>query len=190
MPTSIRVNARRVQLFFQLALVFTGWSFAIGSDEKVHALKFTDVDGNQLSTADGHVTVLAFVTSGEVNRAEAVGDRIPDFCLGRAERYRMVTVVEAENHSAPIRAAFASVARHRLDSVAKRLQTRYDDHKIARTARQDVFAVLDFGGPIAANFVNQSDVSNFRVVVIGPTGELRKEWTQVPAAEELAAALK
>jgi hypothetical protein len=183
------VNAQRVQLFFQLALLFACSSLAGASDEKVYALKFTDVDGNQLSTADGRITVLVFATSTDISRAEVVGDRIPDFCLGNSS-YRMITVVEAKTHSAPVRLAFASVARRRLDSAAKRIQVRYDSHKITRTARQDVFAVIDFGSTIAANFTNASDAFNFRVVVLGPTGGVRKEWTQLPTTEELAAALK
>ena len=167
------------------------WScFAEASDSKIYALKFSDVDGNQISTTDGHVTVLAFVTSADSDKAQLVGDRIPDFCLGDSAHYRMVTVVEAKPHAAPIRHAFESVARHRLDAAAKKLQARYDSRKISRTARQDVFAVIDFGGSIAANFASQSDVENFRVVVLGPAGELRHEWTEVPTAEQLASALK
>ncbi len=184
------MNAQRVQLFLRLSLVLAGGCVADASDSKVYPLKFSDVDGNQISTSDGHMTVLVFATSGDLSKAETVGDRIPDFCLGNAAQYRMVTVVEAKTHSSPIQHAFQLVARHRLDAAAKRLQVRYDNHKIARTARQDVFATIDFGGPIAANFAGQSEAANFRVVVLGPTGELRQQWNDVPTTEQLAGALK
>jgi hypothetical protein len=184
------VNARPVQLFFRIALIFVCSELDGATEAKIYPLKFSDVDGNQLSTSDGHITVLTFVTSGDADKAQVLGDRIPDFCLGDAAHYRMITVVEATNHSAPIRLAYQSIARHRLDAAAKRLQARYDSHKIARSARQDVFAVVDFGGAIASNFPSTGSSSDFRVVVLGPHGELRQQWTEMPTTEQLAAALK
>lgn len=183
------MKVRGLQLFLLITPILACSSVADASDRKNYALKFADVDGHQLSTTDGPVHVLVFVTSGELNRAELVGDRIPDFCLGNPS-YRMVTIVETGDHSGPIRLAFDSIARRRLDAAAKRLQARYDNHKIARVARQDVFAAIDFAGAIAANFTNQSDAATFRVVVLGPGGELRGQWTELPTTEQLTAALK
>lgn len=181
--------ARRLQLFFLLAFCFSLRLPGETSDQKIYALKFSDVDGNELSTADGHITVLVFVTSENPEKAQTVGDRIPDFCLGN-DGYRMITVVEAKKHTGPVRVVFESIARHRLDAAAKRVQVRYDQKKIARTARRDVFAVIDFGQTIASKFADQPASVAFRVVVLGRNGDLREEWTELPTAEQLAAALK
>ena len=182
------MNARSLQLFFLFTFCFLSCAQTETDEKKTYALKFTDVDGNELSTADGHVTLLAFVNSGQVDKAQTVGDRVPEFCLGNSG-YRMITVVETKNHSGPLRRAFESVARHRLDAAAKRLQTRYDKKKIARNARHDVFAVIDFGGTIGAKFADQSARPDFRVVVLRGNGDLRQQWLELPASKQLAAAL-
>jgi hypothetical protein len=183
------VNARSLQLFFLFTFCFLSSALTETGEKKIYALKFTDVDGRELSTADGHVTLLVFVNSGQVDKAQTVGDRVPDFCLGN-NGYRMITVIEAKNHSAPLHRAFESVARHRLDAVAKRLQTRYDKKKIARNARPDVFAVIDFGGTIGAKFADQSSRPDFRLVVLRGNGDLRQQWLELPTAKQLAVMLK
>ena len=183
------MNARPLQLFFTVIFFLALRVVGDVSAEKIYPLKFTDVDGNELSTTDGHITVLAFVSSSDLDKAQVVGDRVPDYCLGNSN-YRMITVVELKTHSGPIQFVFTSIARHRLDTAAKRLQARYDEKKIDRDARRDVFAVVDFGGKIAARLGGQTASSNFRVLVLGPTGELRQQWSEIPSAEELAAALK
>lgn len=183
------MNAQRLQLFLHFILIFAAVCFAGGSDLKIFAINFSDLDGNELSTADGHVTVLVFVTSATANNAQTVGDLIPDFCLGNPT-YRMITVVEAKKHLKPIRLAFESIARGRLETAGRRLQARYDDHKITRPARKDVFAVIDYGGEISGKFADKIAISDFCIVILGPTGELRKEWMQLPTTQQLAAALK
>ena len=183
------MNARRLQLFFLLAFCLALPSPGETIARKTYALKFNDVDGNELSTADGKITVLVFVTSENLEKARIVGDRIPDYCLGN-DGYRMITIVEVKNHAAPVRLVFESMARHRLEAAAKRLQARYDEKKIARTARHDVFAVIDFGQTIASKVGDQSASGALRVVVLGRNGDLREEWTELPTAEQLAAALK
>lgn len=183
------MNARPLQLFFLLAFSFLLRLPGETTDRKIYALKFNDVDRNELSTADGHITVLVFVTSKNLEKAQTVGDRIPDFCLGN-DGYRMITVVEAKKHAGPVRVVFESMARRRLDAAAKRLQGRYDEKKIARNARRDVFAVIDFGQAIASKFSDQPASAAFRVVVLGRDGDLREEWIELPTSEQLAAALK
>ena len=154
---------------------------------ETHALKFVDVDGNTLSTADGHVTVIVLTTKADLPKAEAVGDRIPDFCLGNPA-YRMITLVKFGQHSAPVANFMTRMARRRLDAEGKRLQTRYAAKKILRDARHDIFAVADFDGSV----VSQLDAGSilFRVFVFSRTGELLKQWDDVPSAAELAEALK
>jgi hypothetical protein len=154
---------------------------------ETHALKFVDVDGNTLSTSDGHVTVLVLTTKADLPKAEAVGDRIPDFCLGNAV-YRMITLVKFGQHSALVTKFLTSMARRRLDAEGKRLQTRYATNKIARDARHDIFAVVDFDGSVVSQLDSGSTL--FRVFVFGRTGGLLKQWNDVPGAAELTEALK
>jgi len=83
-----------------------------------------------------------------------------------------------------------SLMRRRLDSEASRLQSRYNQLKIARSARQDVSAVADFDGAITKQLSAQPASTLFHVFVFGRHGELLKQWNDVPKAEELAVALK
>ena len=155
-----------------------------------YRLDLTDVDGNTLSTADGHVTIVVLTTKANIDKARLVGDRTPDFCLTNPT-YRMITVVAFETkHSGPIRAVLKSVMRHRLESEGRRLQTRYDQLKITREARRDVFAVADFDNAVATQLDSKSDAALFRVFIFGRGGELLKQWKDVPNPEELVAALK
>jgi hypothetical protein len=183
------MNARPLQLSLLAVLWLSCQVIGRAADSKVYNLKLADVDGNEFSTTDGRVTLLVFVTSENSEDGQTVGDRVPDFCLGNP-KYRMITIVKAKNHSKPVRHVFEVVARRRLDTAARHVQERYDRNKIQRAARRDVFAVIDFGATIAANFSDQSSGSEARVVVLGPNGELRQEWNELPSAEQLAAALK
>jgi hypothetical protein len=56
-----------------------------------YSISFVDIDGNKLSTADGHVTIVVLTTSADREQARIVGDHVPDFCLGNPA-YRMITV--------------------------------------------------------------------------------------------------
>jgi hypothetical protein len=155
-----------------------------------YRINLVDVDGNALSTADGRITTLVLTNQLNIDKARAVGDRIPDFCLGNSN-YRMITVLAFEKkHSKPIRMILTSLMRRRLDSEARRLQSRYDQLKIARNARQDVRAVADFDGTISTQLGAQSAADLFRVFVFGRNGELLKQWNDVPSFQELATALK
>ena len=80
--------------------------------------------------------------------------------------------------------------RRRVDAEARLLQTRYDRLKIARNARQDVFAVGDFDSAVTTQLGSKPDAALFHVFIFGRDGELLKQWDDVPNAEELAAALK
>ena len=153
-------------------------------------IKVTDVDGNEFSTADGRINLIVLANKANIDKARAVGDRIPDFCIANPA-YRMITVVAFEkNHSSPVRAILRSLIRSRLDGEARRLQSRYDQLKIARNARQDVFAAADFDGAITTQLGSKPEVNLFRVFVFGKNGEMLKQWDDVPGAEELADTLK
>jgi hypothetical protein len=154
---------------------------------KTYAPKFIDVDGNTLSTADGRVTVLVLATRANLSKAQLVGDRVPDFCLGNPA-YRMITLVKFGSHSAPVQKFLTTMARRRLDKEAARLQKRYAAGKIEKDARRDVFAAADFDGVIASQLESQS--SAFRAFIFGRNGELLQQWDDVPTAEQLAEVLK
>jgi hypothetical protein len=176
-----------------LAAVFFASSMSIFAQLKLgdkYQINFTDADGNALSTADGHVTTVVLTTQAGIDKARAVGDRTPDSYLGNS-LYRMITVLVFEKkHSKPVRMILSSLVRHRLDAEGQRLQARYDKLRIARDARRDVFAVADFDGAIVTQLGSQPCAGLFHVFVFGRTGELIKQWNDVPSAEELAAVLK
>jgi hypothetical protein len=82
------------------------------------------------------------------------------------------------------------VVRHHLDEEAKRLQARYDEKKIARDARTDIFTVTDFDGTVSSQLSGDSPAASFGVFVFGRNGELLQHWDDVPSAQELAAIVK
>lgn len=162
-------------------------SFAVAQR---HPVALTDINGHVFSTADGHTTTLVVASKGNVDKAHLVGERIPDFCLGNP-RYRMITVIAFETkHTRPLRALITSLMRRRVDSEAKQLQSRYDKLKIAQNAHENVIAVADFDGAIAAKLGSKPSATLFHVFVFGKEGELLKQWSDLPSAEELVAALK
>ncbi len=157
---------------------------------ETYRLAFTDVDGNSFSTADGHITTVVLTTQAGVDKARLVGDRIPDFCLANP-MYRMITVLVFEKkHSKPTQVILRALMRRRLNAEGHRLQTRYDNLKIAQAARPNVSAVADFDGTIANELGCQPGANLLRVLVLGKNGELINQWSDVPSAEELSSALK
>jgi hypothetical protein len=186
------VNLSRAQILFAALAVCapSGSILAQPTIGEKYRINLVDVDGNTLSTADGRVTTVVLVNQSNIDKARGVGDRTPDFCLGNP-RYRMITVLAFETkHSKPVRMILSSLMRRRLDSEARRLQSRYDQLKIARNARQDVSAVADFDGTIITQLGAQSAADLFRVLVFDRNGELLKQWNDAPTPEQLAAALK
>jgi hypothetical protein len=160
------------------------------STGNTYSISFVDLDGNKLSTADGHITIVVLTTSADREQARTVGDHVPDFCLGNPA-YRMITVVHfTHSHMAIGRRMAIAFIRHRVHEEAKRLQARYDAQKIVRDAKSDVFVVTDFDGTIASQLGQSAGATDFSVFVFGPTGELLAQWHSVPSTDELAAAVK
>ena len=185
------MRLRALQLFF-FANFFFLWAVSLLADlslGRIYALDFVDVDGNTLSTSGGHVSVVVLTTLANLEKAQTVGDRVPDYCLGDPT-YRMITVVKFKKHAAPVRMVLTAMARRRLDAEAKRLQSRYVARKIARDARRDIFAVVDFEGEATSQLGALPEPSNFHVFVFTRNGELLQQWNDVPSAEELAAVVK
>jgi hypothetical protein len=187
------VSVRALLLFF----CATGVSFflaaslhAMLSNGQRYALNFVDIDGHKLSTADGHVTVVVLATTEDTEKVRAVGDNTPDYCLGNP-RYKMITIVNFKRKYHVIGRGIATVfLRNRVKEEAKRLQARYDARKIVKDARGDIFTVTDFDGTASSQLGGQSEAANFHVFVFSESGELLQQWSAVPSAEELAAALK
>jgi len=160
------------------------------STGNTYSLSFVDLDGNKLSTADGHVTIVVLTTSADREQARTVGDHVPDFCLGNPA-YRMITVIHfTRSHMALGRRIATGFIRHRVREEAKRLQARYDAQKIARDAKSDIFVVTDFDGTIASRLGESEGATDFSVFVFGQKGELLAQWHSVPSADELAAVIK
>jgi hypothetical protein len=160
------------------------------SNGQRYALNFVDIDGRKLSTADGHVTVLVLATTGDSEKVRAVGDSVPDYCVGNP-RYRMITIVHfTRKHTAIGRKIATVLVRYRVKEEAKRLQARYDARKIVRDATSDIFTVTDFDGAALSQLGGQTEEANFHVFVFGERGELLQQWNGVPSAEQLAAVVK
>ena len=160
------------------------------STGSTHSISFVDLDGNKLSTADGHVTIVVLTTSADREEARAVGDNVPDFCLGNPD-YRMITVVHfTGRHMAIGRRMATAFIRYRVSEAAKRLQARYDALKISRDAKSDIFVAADFDGTVASQFGQSAGATDFCVSVFGQKGELLAQWHSVPSTDELAAAIK
>jgi hypothetical protein len=173
-------------LIFLLSARLPG-ALAIGES---YRLTFLDIDGNQHSTADGHVTVIVLTTPADREKARTVGDRIPDRCLGNPD-YRMITIVRfARQHTVVGQRVATALIRHRVNEEAKRLQGRYDAKKIARDARKDIFVTTDFDGSVSSQFEKAQGAPDFCVFVFGRNGELIAQWHGVPSAEQLASGLK
>jgi len=186
------VRPRALQLFFTLASLFLASSVFPAEllPGQIYPLRFSDVDENSLSTADGHVTVLVLTTQSNIDKAREVGDRVPDYCLGN-QTYRMITVVNFQKKRRKLmRAILSALVRRHLDAEARRLQIRYDEKNIPRNARRDIFAVADFDGAATAQLGLPFESADFRVFVFARNSELLQRWDDVPTAEALAAVVK
>jgi hypothetical protein len=193
MKTSLLVRLRAHQFFFVASAGF--FCFAISAiaslvTGQVYALQFVDLDGRTLLTADGHVTVVVLATRADVTKAQMVGDRVPDYCLGNPT-YRMVTVLNfGKKYGGAGRSIATLLVRHRLNLAAAQLQRRYDAKGIQHDARRDVFVVPDFDGTATTQLGMKLESAAFRVFVFGRTGKLLRQWQSIPNATDLAAVVK
>jgi hypothetical protein len=187
----VKAGALQIFLFVATALLFPG-SLLCGtlSTGTTYSIRFVDLDGNHLSTSDGHVTIVVLATTADREKARAVGDRVPDYCLGNPN-YRMITIVHfTSRHTNIGRRIATTFIRHRVREEAKRLQARYDSQKLSRDAKGDIFVVTDFDGTVASQLGKSPGTPDFSVFVFGPTGELLAQWSEVPSTAQLAAVLK
>jgi len=189
--TSLPVWARPLQCFF-LAALLAGAPAARATELRIgsaYPLTFTDVDQHQLSTFDGHVTVITVVTRKDEPKAQAVGDRFPHAYLGD-QKYRLITLVNFQRKIIPpFRGLTSAIIRHRLDVEAKELQKIYTARHLDRNPRYDNFVVADFDGKAVSELGIAPDSADFAVFVFDGKGRLIRRWNDVPGAEALTAAI-
>lgn len=186
----LRYQMRTAFILIGTLLIAAGtghFAVAVAPGQRI-ALAMTDLDGNSLSTADGHVTTLVLASRADADKARLVGDRSPARCLGEA-KYRMITVIQfPKSTSRTMRYVLSAMVRSRLDSEARHLKPRYAARKLARDPRADVHVVVDFDGEIASH-LNVKEPAAFRVFVFASDGTLLRQWSDVPDAEVLDKAL-
>ena len=189
-PTSLRVFVRLLQYFF-LAAILTGP--AAGANElrpgNVYPLTFTDVDRQQLSTSDGHVTIITVLTRKDEEKAQQVGDRVHHVYLGDP-KYRLITMVNFQKGMFPLfHGMISAIIRNRMDAAAVGLQKIYTARKLTRNPRSDIYVVADFDGKAVSQLGMEPTGSEFAVFVFDGRGRLVRRWSDVPSAEALSAAL-
>lgn len=155
-----------------------------------YQLTFTDVDQEQLSTSDGHVTIFSVVTRENEPKAQALGDRVPKQFYGDPN-YRLVSIVNFQQGIfAPFRGVLMAIIRHRLDAEAKNLQKVYSERKLKRNPRDDIYVVADFDGKAVSQLGMAPKSPEFAVFVFDGNGRLVRRWNDVPSAEAITAALQ
>jgi hypothetical protein len=155
-----------------------------------YPLTFTDVDRRQLSTADGHVTVISIVTRRDEAKAQTVGDRVSQITFADP-KVRLITLVNFQQGILlPLRGMVSAVIRHRLDVEAQDIQKSYAERHINRNAREDVFVIADFDGKAVSQLGVLPASSEFAVFVFDGKGRLVRRWNDVPSQDMLAQAIK
>lgn len=180
---------RLLQLFF----LCTALSVALSGDlqrGQVYPLLFTDVDRNQLSTSDGHVTIITVMTRPNEAKARAAAERVPDRYLGDP-KYRYVTVVNFQKKlMRPVHGITMAVIRRRLNAEAARMRPKYQAKRLTRDPRRDIFVVADFDGKAVSQLGINPASDAFTVFVFNGQGRLMARWNDLPPAPALAAAIK
>jgi hypothetical protein len=189
--TSLRVFVRPLQYFF-LAALAAAIPTARATELRpgnAYPLTFTDVDQHQLSTSDGHVTIITVVTRKDEQKAQTVGDRFPRVYFGDP-KYRLITLVNFQQKIfPPFRGMAAAIIRRRLDAEAKELQKIYSAKHLNRNPRYDIFVVADFDGKIVSQLGIAPISTEFAVFAFDGRGRLVGRWNDVPSADALTAAI-
>jgi hypothetical protein len=188
--TRLRVFARPLQYSF-LAAILAGTPVRANElrPGNIYPLTFTDVDRQQLSTSDGHITIITVVTRKDEQKAQQVGDRVPRVYLGDP-KFRLITTVNFQQKIfPPFRGLLMAIIRNRLDAEAKELQKIYTAKHLTRNPRSDIFVVADFDGKAVPQFGIAPSSSEFAVFVFDGRGRLVRRWNDVPSGDALSAAL-
>jgi len=187
---SLRAILRWPQYFFLLLLLGVARLNAVqlrpGNN---YPLSFTDVDRHQLSTADGHITIISVVTRRDEAKAQTLGDRVSKITVGDP-KFRLITMVNFQQSMLPPFWGIASaVIRHRLDAEAKDIQKSYAQRHINRNARDDIYVIADFDGKAVSQLGISPSSSEFAVFVFDGKGRLVRRWSDVPPEDALTQAL-
>lgn len=190
--TPLRVSVRPLQYFFLAALIVAAIPAVRGTELRLgnaYALTFTDVDQHQLSTSDGHVTIITVVTRKDEQKAQLVGNRVPRVCLGDP-KFRLITMVNFQRSIfPPFQGMISAIIRNRLDAEAKELQKIYSTKHLTRNPRSDIFVVADFDGKAVSQLGLAPSSSEFAVFIFDDRGRLVRRWNDVPSVDALTAAL-
>src|SRR5213075_3607839 len=183
---SLRAILRRPLCFFVASLLAAANAHAVQLHPgNTYPLAFTDVDRHQLSTADGHVTIISVVNSRDEAKAQTVGDRVTQLTFGDPKT-RLINLVNfQQNILPPLRGMVAAIIRHRLDSEAKDIQKMYAERHINRNAREDIYVVADFDGKAVMQLGINPLSPEFAVFVFDGKGRLVRRWNDVPNLELL-----
>jgi len=189
--TCLNMIGRGLQIFF--VLLFLPLAAAIGAEElaigSTQRLAFEDVDGNNLSTAEGRVTIVVVVTRESEEKAVAVADLVPDRYIGDPA-YRYITLVNFQRKlGRPLHGLTRVVIRNRLDAEAKKRKDDYEAKKLTRDPRSDLHVVADFDGSAVEKLGLPDDTSGVVVFVFNPEGKLLARWNDVPPAEDFVRAI-
>ena len=183
--------ARSLQFFSILLLLASPVDGAASelAPGSTHRLVFHDVDGNDLSTTDGHVTIITVVTRQNEEKARAVADLVPDKYLGDA-KYRYITLVNFQRKLfGPLQGLTRTIIRNRLDAEAKELKPKYEAKQLTRDPRHDVYVVADFKGDAVAQLGLEVELEEVAVFVFNGEGKLMARWSDVPPDDELPKAI-
>jgi hypothetical protein len=183
--------ARSLQSFFLACLLAASATKAAAELQvaATHRLTFRDVDGQDLSTAAGHVTIITAITRENENDARAVSKLVPERCIGDP-KYRYVTLVNFQGKlPGPLRGVTRAVIRSRLDSEAKGLKPRYVAKNLTRNPRDDVYVVADFDGSAVTRLGLPPDSAKLAVFVFDGRGTLVARFDEVPTEAAMVKAI-
>ena len=191
MTPCLNMIARSLQLFFLAFIIIAATAAAAAELQTgaVHQLIFRDVDGQDLSTAAGHVTVITVITRENGEEARAVSRLMPERCTGDP-KYRYVTLVNFQGKlPGPVRGFTRAVIRKRLDAEANKLKPRYAAKDLTRDPRRDVYVVADFDGGAVARLGLSPESTALGVFVFDGKGKLVARWSEVPSEEAMISAI-
>ncbi len=183
--------ARSLQ-FFSVLLLLAAVGFAEARERKrgiIAPLTFEDVDGNELSTADGHVTIITVVTREAGDEARIVAEQVPDRFIGDP-KYRYITLVNFQGKlPGVLHGVTRGVIRGKLDAEAKKRKPQYEAKHLARNPRRDIFVVADFDGKAVSQLGVSPDSRDLQVFIFNGEGKIDRHWTDVPPSDSLGKAL-
>jgi hypothetical protein len=188
---SLRAIFRLPQCFFLFLLFVAVTAAAVQLHPgNSYPITLTDVDHRQLSTADGHVTIISVVKRSDEAKADMVGERMSKITFGDP-KVRLINLVNfQQNIILPLRGMVAATIRHRLDVEAREIQKKYGELHINRNAREDVYVVADFDGNAVSQLGISPTSSEFAVFIFDGKGRLVRRWNDAPSPDELSQAIK